>query len=197
VDGHRAAVARTRQVVRQVDVEVLAPRGERNAAVRLHLEDAALQAEVADGQLEDVFHRGALAGGPHFRLGNVGAAVAADGQIDARIGHRERLNVHVAAQDRHQFEAHHHAGGAKQRRLARGLRPVQHEAVHLCPQVFPIEAERGHLHAPAGGGLHRADDELPHPVVKPGALHHEDRRDARQHHQRRQRARDFQENALS
>ncbi len=196
LDGHRAAIARAKQVVRQADVQVLAARGERNAAARFHLEDAALQFEAADGQLENVLHGGSLAGAPHFRLGNIGAAVAADDQVDVRIGHRQRLKVHILAQDRHQLEFHHHALGAKQRRFVRRFRPVKHEAAHLRPQVPPIEAERCHFHAPAGGRLHRADDELPHLVEEPRALQHEDRRDAHQQHQPRQPPRHPKENAL-
>ncbi len=131
LDRQGAAVARAKQVVGEIELQILAARREGNAAVRLHFEEAALQVEAADGQFENVLHGGSLTGAANFRLGDVGAPVSADDQIDMRIGDRERLYIHVAPQNRNQLEAHHDRIGPKQRRPVRRLRPVNHEVPQL------------------------------------------------------------------
>ena len=195
-DCQPAAVARPRPVVRQRHVQVLAARREGRLRAPLDFEDAALQREAVDRQLQNLFHRIALARGLDLGLGDIGAAVGTDLQVYVRVRHRQRLDIDIPAQKRNDLEVHHHRPGMQQRGLVRRFGAVQHEPAHLGAQVLPVEAERRHLHAPAGSIFHRVDDGLADLVEEPRGVHDVDRPDRHDYDQGGERQQNPQELAL-
>ena len=147
--------------------------GERCRAARLHLEQAAIQAETADRQFHDGFGRVRPALAAHLRRGYVGAAIGIHNQVDARRGHVQVGDIDVAFENGDDLQADGDGIGVQQRRLAGRLGAAQGEVPDLGPQLAPIEPEGPDGHAPSGGRFHRVHQARANLLVEPAAAQHQ------------------------
>ena len=116
-----------------------------------------------------------IAGLLDLRAGHIGGAVRKHDHVRLRRIHQQRGDVHDLPQPVSRL-ADPPAAGARgtAARTPAGSVPWITKSRTWRPQVFPVEAERAHLHPPAGRILHRLDDLVSHEIAEPGGLHHDD-----------------------
>ena len=105
----------------------------------------------------------------HPRLGDVGAALGIDDQVNARPGHVQIGDIDFAFENRDDLHADGDGIGVQQGRLAARLRPVQGEVPDLGPQLAPIETEGPDGYAPSRGRFHHLHQTRANPLVEPAA----------------------------
>ena len=139
--------------------------------MRFRFENAALQAEPADGQVNDGLDRIPGASRVELGLGEIRAPVRSDDQIDARFDNVERRKIDLALENRDDLQLDGHRSGMKQRRLLGRFGPVDGEAGGFDAKMAPIERDAADLHAPAGGCRNFGRQLAPHDLAEPIAAH--------------------------